>query len=184
MIERIMTIEQPAGSSYKDKEVLDFELTVDNNLYTNLKGLHICFPIHFKKLSNTAADLDADIYPVNNFFAQWVNEIDILKYGTNKSLIPTSNPQEIYQYSDSMLVHLPKNALEMIQNNLLCSKKIVIIVECNDRPIDNNDKEVYRTDNNLEDRQDKFGANIQCSQILLTKSFRQYLEIIMLSSKV
>ena len=82
MIERIMTIEQPADSSYKGKEVLDFELTVDNNLYTNLKGLHICFPIHFKELSNTVAVLDADIYLVNNFFAQWVNEIDILKYGT------------------------------------------------------------------------------------------------------
>ena len=94
------------------------------------------------------------------------------------------NQQEIYQYSDSMLEHLPKNALKMIQNNLLCSKKMVIIVGGNDRPIDNNDNEVYRTDDNLEDRQDKFGASIQCSQILLTKSFRQYLEIIMLSSKV
>ena len=72
----------------------------------------------------------------------------------------------------------------MIQNNFLYSNKMVIIVGGNDRWIDNNDNEVYRTDDNLEDRQDKFGANIQCSQILLTKSFRQYLETIMLSYKV
>ena len=72
----------------------------------------------------------------------------------------------------------------MIQNNLLYSNKLVIIVEGNDRWIDNNDNEVYRTDKNLEDRQDKFGTNIQCSQILLRKSFKQYLETIMLSYKV
>ena len=47
MIEKIMTNEQPAGPSYKDKEVLDFELKLDNNFYTNLKSLHICFPVHF-----------------------------------------------------------------------------------------------------------------------------------------
>ena len=72
MIEKIMTIEQPANPFYKDKEVLDFELMLDNNFCTNLKSLHICFPIHFKNLSNAAANLDSDIYPVNNFFAHLV----------------------------------------------------------------------------------------------------------------
>ena len=67
-----MTIEQPANPFYKDKEVLDFELMLDNNFCTNLKSLHICFPIHFKNLSNAAANLDSDIYPVNNFFAHSV----------------------------------------------------------------------------------------------------------------
>ena len=27
--------------------VLDFELKLDNNFYTNLKSLHICFPVRF-----------------------------------------------------------------------------------------------------------------------------------------
>ena len=83
-----MAIEQPANPLYKDKEVLDFELILDNNFYTNLKSLRICFPLHIKKLSNSAANLHGDIYLVNNFLAHWVKEIDILKYGTNKSLIP------------------------------------------------------------------------------------------------
>ena len=48
MIEKIMTIEQPANPSYKDKEVLDFELILDYNIYKNLKSLHICFPTNFK----------------------------------------------------------------------------------------------------------------------------------------
>ena len=88
MIEKTMTIKQPVDPSNKGKEVLDFELILDNSFYTNLKGLHICFLIHFKKQSNAAANLNADIYPVNNFFAYWIKEIDILKYDTNKSLIP------------------------------------------------------------------------------------------------
>ena len=69
MIEKIMTIEQPADTTYSDKEILDFELILDNNYYTNLKSLHLCFPIRFKKLSNIAHNLDVDIYLVNNFFA-------------------------------------------------------------------------------------------------------------------
>ena len=117
MIEKIMTIEQPADTTYSDKEILDFELILDNNYYTNLKSLHLCFPIRFKKLSNIAHNLDADIYPVNNFFAHWIRETDITKYGTNKSLIPMTTPKEIYRYSDSMLKHLQKNALKMVGKN-------------------------------------------------------------------
>ena len=88
------------------------KLTLENNYYTNLKSRHLRFPIRFKKLSNIAHNLDADIYPENNFFAHWIRETDITKYGTNKSLIPMTTPKEIYRYSDSMLKHLPKNALK------------------------------------------------------------------------
>ena len=123
MIEKIMTIEQTADTTYSDKEILDLELILDNNYYTNLKSPHLCFPIKFRKLSHAAHNLDA----ANNFFAHWIREIDITKYGTNKSLIPTTTPKEIYRYSDSMLKHLPKNALKMIEKDLLYSKKPVII---------------------------------------------------------
>ena len=63
-----MAAEQAANPSYKHKGVLDFELILENNFYTNLKSLYICFSKHFKKLSNIAANLDTDIYPVNDFF--------------------------------------------------------------------------------------------------------------------
>ena len=141
MIEKIMTIEQPADTTYSDKEILDFELILDNNYYTNLKSLHLCFPIRFKKLSNIAHNLDVDIYPVNNFFAHWIREIDIRKYGTKNSLIPTPTPKEIFRYSDSMLKHLPKNALKMIERDLLYSKKPVIVPGNEGRRSHNNDNE-------------------------------------------
>ena len=67
MIERVKLIEQLEDTTYKDKEALDFELIVGKNLNTNLKSLHICFPVKFKKLSNVAQDLDANLYLVNIF---------------------------------------------------------------------------------------------------------------------
>ena len=41
MIYKISTIEQPAHLSYKDKEMLDFQLLLDKNYYTNLNSHHI-----------------------------------------------------------------------------------------------------------------------------------------------
>ena len=43
LIEKIMTIEQPADTTYSDKEILDFELILDNNYYTNLKVFFYIF---------------------------------------------------------------------------------------------------------------------------------------------
>ena len=61
-------------------------------------------------------------------------EISIIKYGTNIELIPTSTPQEINQYSDSMLKHLPPDSLAVIQNDLLCSQKGVNLRNKDRRP--------------------------------------------------
>ena len=165
MIEKVMTIEQSVDTTYSDKEILDFELILDNNYYTNLKSLHLCFPIRFKKLSNIAHNLDVDIYLVNNFFAHWIREIDVTKYGTNKSLIPTTTPKEIYRYSDSMLKHLPKNALKIIEKDLLYSKKPVIIPGNEDRRSHNNDNEAFRTNDNFEDCGNKFANQIHSKYV-------------------
>ena len=112
MIEKIKTIESLADTTYKDKEVSEFDLTLDNDHYNNLKCLHLCFPIRFRRLSNPDQVLPGTLILVNNFFANWIKEIDIMKYGVNKLLIPTTTPKEIYRYSDEMLKHLPKNALK------------------------------------------------------------------------
>ena len=123
MIEKIKTVESPADRSYKDKEVLEFDLILDNDHYTNLKSLHLCFAIRFRKLSNGDQVILKTLIPVNNFFAHWIKETDIMKYATNKLLIRPTTPKEINRYSDEMLKHLPKNALKTIENDLLHSKK-------------------------------------------------------------
>ena len=68
------------------------------------------FQLKFKKKSNNGSDIDNDLITVNNFFAHWVKEISITKYGSDKELPPTFSPWEVYQYSDQMLKHLPSDA--------------------------------------------------------------------------
>ena len=82
------------------------------------------FQLNSKK-SNNSSDIDSDLITVNNFFAHWVKEISITKYGSNKELAPTFSPWEVYQYSDQLLKHQPTNALKTIQKTHLYSKKLV-----------------------------------------------------------
>ena len=125
MLEDIKTIKQVTHPSYKDLESFDFQLLLDKNLYTNLNSLHFVFPIKFLKKSNIDSYISDDLITVNSFFAHWIKEISITKYDTNIELIPTATPQEIYQYSDSMLKHLPEKSLKVIQHDLLYSQKPV-----------------------------------------------------------
>ena len=127
MLDDIKTIEQVAHPPYKDLEIFDFQLLLDKNLYTNLNSVHFVFPIKFKKRSDINVDIGTDLITVNIFFAHWIKEISITKYGTNKELTPTTTPQEIFQYFDAMLKHLPAKCLKVIENDLLHSKEEVVI---------------------------------------------------------
>ena len=73
-----------------------------------------------KKSTNEATDIDDDLII---FFAHLVKEISVTKYRSDKELIPAFTPYEVYQYSDSILKHLPKDALAKIKKILLYSKK-------------------------------------------------------------
>ena len=158
MLDDIKTMEPVAHLSYKDLETFDFDLIPDKNLYMNLNSVHFVFSIKFKKETNDTSDIESDLITVNNFFAHWIKEISITKYGTNIELIPTATPQEIYQYSDSMLKHLPPDSLGVIQNDLLYSQKGV--------NLRNSDRRAYYTlsqaggyfdtDENFKDRGAKF----------------------------
>ena len=70
------------------------------------------------------------------------------------------HPQEIYRYSEAILKQKPKNNLKMIEKDLLYSKKPVIIPSNEDKRSHTNDNKANRADTNLDDREDKFGAQI------------------------
>ena len=108
MLDDIDTREKVAHPSYKDKEQLDFQILLTENYYVNPANIHICFPIKIKKKSNNSSDIDDDLITVNNFFAHWVKELSITKYGSDRELPPTFSPWEIYKYSDQMLKTSPK----------------------------------------------------------------------------
>ena len=125
MLDDIDTHEKVAHPSYKDKEQLDFQILLTENYCVNPANIPICFPTKIKKKSNNSSDIDDDLITANNIFAYWVKEISIAKYGSDRELPPTFSPWEIYQYSDQMLKHLPKDSLKTIQKTLLYSKKPV-----------------------------------------------------------
>ena len=125
MLDDIDTREKVADPSYKNIVQLDFRILSSKNYYVNPSNTHICFPIKIKKKSDKTANIDSDTLTVNNFFAHWVKEISITKYGSDKELPPTFPPWELYQYSDQLLKHQPTNALKTIQKNHLYSRKPV-----------------------------------------------------------
>ena len=106
-------------------ENLDFQIMLTSNYYTNPNSMHICFPMKIKQKSDADNDIDADLITVNNFFVHFIKEISLRRYGNDKQLVPTFSPYEIYQYSDTMLKHLPKNALKKIEKTMLYSKQPV-----------------------------------------------------------
>ena len=117
--------EKIAHSSYKDIEQLDFQMMLTDNYYVNPNSIHLCFPMKIKKSSNESSYIDSALITVNNFFGHLVKVISITKYRHHKQLIPTFSPYEVYQYSDSMLKHLPKDSLKKIEKTLLYSKEPV-----------------------------------------------------------
>ena len=123
MLDDIDTREKVAHPSYRDKEQLDFQILLTENYYVNLANIHICFRIKILNSSDNTADIDSDLITVNNFFAHWVKEINITKYGSDKELPPTFSPWKVHQYSDQMLKHLRKDALKTIQKTHLYSKE-------------------------------------------------------------
>ena len=83
------------------------------------------------KNTNQNIDIDNDLITVNNFFAHFVKEVNVTKYGSDKELIPTFSPCEIHQYSDAMLKHLPKDALKTIEKTHFYSKEAVYYNDVN-----------------------------------------------------
>ena len=96
MLDDIETREKVTHPSYKDMERLDFQIMLIESYYVNPNSIHISSPIKILKKSNKDSDIDSPIITVNNFFAHWVKEVSVSKYGSDKELPPTFSPWEIY----------------------------------------------------------------------------------------
>ena len=117
MLENIDTREKVAHPSYKDIDELEFQILLTDNYYVNSSNIHLCSRMKIKRSSKEAIEIDGDLITVNNFFAHLIKEISVRKYGSDKELILMFSPKEIYQYSNSMLKHLPKDELKMLEKH-------------------------------------------------------------------
>ena len=82
-----------------------------------------------KKKSNVANDIDDDLITVNKFFAHFVKEVHIKRYGDDKRILPTNNTVNIYRYSDAILKHMLNDSLKTYDETLFDSKKAFKLVD-------------------------------------------------------
>ena len=101
-LEKTETKRKYADDSYKSKKVIEFNIKLAGNQYTNFHNIHLCFPMKIKSAADNDNDITAGCIPVNNFFAHWIKEIDIKRYGDDIPILPLSNTVNIYRYSDEM----------------------------------------------------------------------------------
>lgn len=82
--------------TYKNKKVIEFNVQLTKGHYTNFQNIHFCFPLKFKSAANNGNNLAANTVTVDNFFAHWIKEIDIKRYGDDIPILPITNMVDIY----------------------------------------------------------------------------------------
>ena len=126
-------------------------------------------------------DIAAGVITVNNFFAHWIKESDIKRYGDDIPILPKNNTVDIHRYSDELLKYMPKGTLKTIENDLLYNKKKVAMYgNDNDRCAPYTTTNAIagnRTDENLTERREKFQYRIPLNYLCslgLINQFGQY----------
>ena len=94
-LEKTETKRKHADDSYKSKKVIEFNIKLAGNQYTNFHNIHLCFPIKIKSAADNDTDITAGYIPVNNFFAHWIKEIDIKRYGDDIPILPLSSTENM-----------------------------------------------------------------------------------------
>ena len=63
--------------SYRNKKVIEFNVQLTANHYTNFQNLPLCFPVKIKLAADKDNVIVAGTRPVNHFFSHWIKKIDI-----------------------------------------------------------------------------------------------------------
>ena len=126
-IDWIETKRTYASSTYTDNQMMEFTIELTANHYVNFSNMVLCLPITFRKRTNKQTPIDDDMIPVNNFFAHWIKDVTVKRYGDDIAVLPINTTLDIYRYSELMLKHLPNDVLGTFQHELLYSKKKVVI---------------------------------------------------------
>ena len=79
--------------------------------------------MHLEKKRNKEVAIAATMIPVNNYFAHWIKDVTVKRYGDDIAVLPINTTLDTYRYSESMLKHMPEKALETFQKELLYSQK-------------------------------------------------------------
>ena len=89
-IKSIETKRKYVDNIYKDLKVIEFPIVLTKSHYTNFQNMHLCFLLKFKSKADNNDDLAAGTVTVNNFFAHWIRELNIVIYGDERPILPTT----------------------------------------------------------------------------------------------
>ena len=112
-----------AASTYSDMQQLEFNLEVINNHYINFSTMVLCLPIAFRKKTNKETSIAATMIPVNNFFAHWIKDVTVKRYGDDIAVLPINTTLDTYRYSESMLKYMPEKRSLLFKKNCFTVKK-------------------------------------------------------------
>ena len=104
----------------------------------------------------------------NNSLAHCIRELNIVRCGDERPILPTTNTVDVYKYSDESLKHMPDKELATIENNLLHCEEKVILAAGQDRRANNiaNAADApKRTDPNLTKRIQKFQDQLKNERV-------------------
>ena len=65
--------------------------------------MNICLPIKIKLKTNKNNNVSTGTTIVNIFFAFWLKEVNLKRYGDEIQVLPVGKMNDVYRYSDSML---------------------------------------------------------------------------------
>ena len=170
-IDFIDTKHSYAASTYTDMQQMELNIEVAANRCINFSNMVLCVPIAFRKRTNKAQAISAAMIPVNNFFAHWIKDITMKRYGDDIAVLPINTTSEAYRYSEGMLKHLPKDVQATFQKELLHSKKKIIIKGNNANTLNDRRNHIAaaandsKKDENIDDRIDKFNENNALSTV-------------------
>ena len=138
-----------ASPGWSYLRTFEFNMLLTADTATDFDNMHLCIPMQIKNNSNAANDIVDDLMIVNNFFVQFVKEIDIRRYGNDIRILSTNNNVDVYRYSDAMLKYMLDDALKTYEETLYSIKVV--------KPANNfdgcpNNTDNSRTDVNLNDR--------------------------------
>ena len=142
-----------ASPGWSYLRTFEFNMLLTADTATDFDNMHLCIPMQIKNNSNAANDIVDDLMIVNNFFVQFVTEIDIRRYGNDIRILSTNNNVDVYRYSDAMLKYMLDDALKTYEETL---HSIKVVKPANNFDGCPNNTDNSRTDVNLNDRIDKF----------------------------
>ena len=156
---QIATIEEKRAycdDTYKDQRNLEFVIELSAGRYTNYSTMQVVLPVYFRKNSAATTDIADDVITVNNFFARWLKEINIVRYPDDITILPSNTTVPIADYSANILKHMHDDQLNTIKKTLLYSKKKVSLSGNRDRRGHSDNDDNLRTDDNIKDRISEF----------------------------